>query len=92
MIEASPDAGPCAKGYHEALGLFIEEFASTEALMFMLLCHYAKVNPHVGKAVFPGLKISQTIEFVKSVALVKDLGEPRESDLENALKQLKSIN
>jgi hypothetical protein len=92
MIEGTSEAGAGAKGYHEALGLFIEEFASTEAFMFMLLCHYAKVDLHVGKVVFSRVTISQTIDLVKSVTSVNNSGEPRKSDLENALKQLESIN
>jgi hypothetical protein len=92
MIEASPDAFARAKGYHEALGLFIEEFASTEAFMFILLCHYANVDLRVGKVVFSSVRMSQTIDLVRSAILAKDLGEPRKSDLENVLKQLKSIS
>jgi hypothetical protein len=89
---ACPDAGAGAGSYHEALGLFIEEFAKTEGFMHLLLWHYAGVNPGVGKAVFSGTRTAQTVDLIRRIMSANDPGEPRKSDLEAVFKQLSSIN
>jgi hypothetical protein len=60
--------------------------------MHLLLWHYAKVNPGVSKAVFPGTRTVQTIDFIKRIVSVNDPGEPRKSDLQAVFRQPNSIN
>ncbi|MGH6921925.1 MAG: hypothetical protein ACREJ0_30015 [Geminicoccaceae bacterium] len=92
MADAEPDNGTRTKSYHEALGLFMEEFAKTEGFLRMLLFHYAQVSGSVGKAAFPSTSVDQTITLISNITLVNDPGEPRRSDLDVVFQQLKSIN
>ena len=80
------------KSCHEALGLFIEEFASTEGFLHLLLCNYAKVSPGIGRALFHATRTGQTIDLIKRIVSVNNPGEPRGSDLKVVLQQLEDIS
>jgi hypothetical protein len=92
VADAEPDNGIGARSYHEALGLFMEEFAKTEGFLRMLLWHYAQVSVILGKVVFPDTGVDRTITLIRNITSVNDPGEPRKSDLEKMLQQLKLIN
>ena len=85
------ESGP-SPNYHEALGLFIESFATTEAMMQFLLWHYAGVPGSVGRCIFSGTRPDTAISFLKRITTVNDPGEPLSSDLADILAQFQAIN
>jgi len=86
------DAEPNAAATHEAMGLFIEEFAATEAIMYVLLYHCAKVSFGVGRRIFANTSIEQIIEIMGRLVSINDFCDSRRSDLLAMLDQLKLIN
>jgi hypothetical protein len=83
MEDAEPNAAATAKSYHEAMGVFIEECATTEAIMRALLCHYAKVNFVVGRIIFANTRIAQIMEMVRGLISV-DLCDSHKRSLRHA--------
>jgi hypothetical protein len=92
MTKTDPIPSTRAIGYHEALGQFIESFAMVEGFMQMLLWHYAKVSPIVGKAVFSGVRTDVASSHIRRIISVNDPGEPLRNDLDDILTQLSAIN
>jgi hypothetical protein len=91
MVDTCADAGSIPKSYHEALGRFIEEFASTEGFMHLLLWHYAKVDPGVGKAVLSGMGTTKTIESIGRIKSVVDPGELAKATLKLSSSNLSPL-
>jgi hypothetical protein len=78
--------------YWQALGQFIEYFASIEGLMFNFLAFYAKVEDPIAKAVFSGVRADAAMDYIRRIVAVNDPGDERRHELDNVFKQLKSIS
>lgn len=86
-IDSSTDAD-----YHRALGEFLHEYSGLEAVMFWALTHYAGVRWEIGRAIFSGVRVEQSISFIKRVMEVADPGDERRTELIEIFRHLSAIN
>jgi|SRR5580658_8498641 hypothetical protein len=101
MTKAPPKAAPTVPpraismqpdpAYWQALGRFIEAFASTETTLFNYLIALVDVPHAVGRALFSGDHVDTLIGTVKRVALVTTTASDVKDTLEPALTQFKII-
>lgn len=78
--------------YWQALGRFVEAFASAETVMFALLSFYAKVPNDAAKALFSGTRVDASVKLIRRLIAVDDPGEERRQELELTFAQLGAIN
>ena len=78
--------------YWQALGQFIEVYASVESMMFYLLTLYSKVPADIAKALFSGTRLDASIKLIRRIMAVNDPGEVRREELNVIFAQLTVIN
>jgi len=76
--------------YYSALGRFMDEFASIEALMHSLLSHHANVDHKVAQAVFSGVKADVAMGHVRR--LLEVYPTDNADELRSLFDQLAIIN
>lgn len=77
--------------YWQALGEFIELFASAEHVLFNYLSLYVNIHPQLAKALFSGFHVDQMISLIRRVWIVTPPDDMRDK-LDDALSQFKAIN
>jgi hypothetical protein len=78
--------------YWQALGRFIEAFASTETGMFNLLAYYAGLSTAPAKALFSGTRIDAAIKLIRRIIAMEGAADERKNELEIVFSQLSAIN
>lgn len=78
--------------YLATLGKFIEEFASTEAVLRLTFWVLADIGQDVGRAVLSTKRTKQTIADIKNVVSVKNPGREIDPIFNETLNQLRAIN
>jgi hypothetical protein len=79
-------------GYWQALGEFIETFASAELMLFTYLYLCAGINKSLGRALFGGLHVDQIIQQIRRIWAVEMRHPELKDNLEEAIKQFATIN
>jgi len=82
-----PDAA-----YWQALGKFVETYASVEAMMFYILSLHSKVPADIAKALFSGTRLDASIKYLRRILAVRDIDETISKELEALFAQLTVIN
>jgi hypothetical protein len=78
--------------YWKALGRFIEEFSSIEAVMLPFLGFYAGISHRMARCVFSGVKPEAAIGLINRIVEAFDPGEDRRRELAYMFDQLGLIN
>jgi hypothetical protein len=78
--------------YFEALGRFVHEFATLEAVVFNTLAFYAKVPNNMARALFSGTRVRAAMGLIKRITQIQDPGEENKTDLEYVFRQIEAIN
>ena len=78
--------------YWNALGEFIDGFARAERDMFLALRWHTKTQDKIARAVFSGVRVDATADFLRRLATVGAIGAPEWEQLEPITAQLKAIS
>ena len=78
--------------YWQALGKFIEKFASAETALFVLLLSYTKTDNIIGKIVFSGLRAKQAMTHVQRILTVAAVNKERAAELKYVFEQFSAIS
>lgn len=83
--------GPADPAFYQALGRFIDSFATAEAVLFALHAYFVGIDRKIAAAVFAGVRVDGFMENIRRIMDVADPGkEPRE-EIEEIFAQLKEI-
>ena len=80
------------RAYWQALGQFLDMFATVEATLFFALSHYAKTPPNTARAIFSGVRVDTATSFLRRIMEVENISLDLAADLKSALDQLHIIN
>jgi hypothetical protein len=80
------------KEYWQALGVFIEDFASIESLVFTYLFVCSRTPLPMARALFSGVHIEQGVSFIKRAWQVLPPSDSVKQDLEKVFDHLGEIN
>jgi hypothetical protein len=78
--------------YYEALGRFVHAFSGVESMLMFALKTYAKVSWPVARAIFSGVRVEQSMDFVNRICDAFDPGDEWRKELEDVFTQLRAIN
>jgi len=78
--------------YWQALGEFVEGFASIEAMLALTLSQYAGIRPLIGRAVFSGLRPDTAMSQVRRIMEISDRGEGAREEIEHIFAQVAILN
>jgi hypothetical protein len=78
--------------YWQALGKFVETYATVEAMMFYVLSLHSKVPADIAKALFSGTRLDASIKYLRRIFAVRDIDEAISKELEMIFTQLIVIN
>ncbi len=92
LTPSGPNSFEYIQRYWQALGQFIDQFAAIEAAMQTALWHYANVPAPVAKAVFSGVRINTTMDFIRRLFEVSNIDESIKADAVYVFSQLSAIN
>jgi hypothetical protein len=77
-------------GYYRALGEFVEAFADVEGDLFLYLYNLVGVDYNMARAVFSGVRIQETVSFIRRIIEIRPSKIP--DGLDEVLAQLLTIN
>lgn len=78
--------------YWQALGEFVEEFASVEAMLLLAVSLYAGLRPLVGRAILSGMRPDAAVSYIRRITEVNPLGDDARQEIEHILGRVSVLN
>jgi hypothetical protein len=78
--------------YWQALGRFIEAFASAEIVLFNLTAYYAKMPTQTAKIILSGSRTDACIGHIRKIMEIENFGVDLKNELDDVLAHLAEIN
>ncbi len=77
--------------YQQCLGMFIEEYAHAEALVFLYLIHTINLSVPMGRALFSGVRVKEALGLIGRVWEIEPPSPSIKEDLDEVFQHLSII-